>query len=428
MKKTLVKTINFLLALMMVITSVSVMTPTVSAANYTCTMTLEELENMFKDGRYWNHIGVSNWDITTTTDKPCTSVHKHGNCKYNGSCGCNSFKGYCIQCMGFAYALQYLAFDKFDGYSSSENWDYTNAMANLKPGDVIRLWVGSVKHSIFVTKIDGDTIYYMDCNGTGGGCIIRHNQTITKTALKSKFVYVSHSPVELVSNADNVNRVNLFETAIVTARSGLTIREQPDINSAKVGYLSSNESVRVCRYPLTDSSGYTWRYLLDERGWVCSDYLNITSGQIIVSGNYKIQCENGKYITYTSSPKNGVNIVMYDDLSNTELASQQIWNFEPLFYFGDCGFIIYKITPVLNSKFALDSDTKNNENVSLWESHNGANQQWIMEIRSDGSLRFNNNGTRWVLDVRNGSTENNAEVITYTSHDGDNQKFYLINP
>lgn len=342
----------------------------------------------------------------------------------HGSVWLETFDG-SRQCAGFARLMCYELYgsDYFINNDNGQWKKFTNSSYidnDLKSGDYVR-YNG---HSVFVISVDGENVYIVDCN-SDGACTVKW-RTLTKANLKKNFSHVYSAPYAAFS--DSANRVELFETAIVTARSGLTIREQPDINSPKVGYLNSNESVRVCRYPLTDSSGYTWRYLLDERGWVCSDYLNITSGQIIVSGNYKIQCENGKYITYTSSPKNGVNIVMYDDLSNTELASQQIWNFEPLFYFGDCGFIIYKITPVLNPKFALDSDTKNYENVSLWESHNGMNQQWIMEIRSDGSLRFNNNGTRLVLDVFSASTENNAEVITYSSHDEDNQKFHLINP
>ncbi len=423
MKKGLQKTINLFLSVMMVITCVSVMMPNVSAANYTCTKSLEELETMFPADRYWNHVGLQNWDMTTTTDKPCTSTHRHGYCYFNGSCGCNSYKGKAIQCMGFAYTLQDLAFGGFDGHAAGTNKNYMNAMANLKPGDVICYWNKGIEHSIFVTKVDGDNITFMDCNGTGGGCIIRHDVLITKSGLKDVFKYVSHAPVELISNS--ANRVNLYQTATVTAISGIKIRQLPDINSAQVGYVASGAAVNIYNYPIQDSSGYTWRRLLDGRGWVCESYLHIISGQFMASGTYKIQAANGKYLSYVRNPQNDVNIVMYEDLANTELANLQLWNFQPLAYFGDSGDIYYRITPVLNAGYSLDCDSTNNEALHLWETLDIAAQQWIIGVRADGSLKIVNNGNRFVLDIGGYSNENNAEVITYSDHGGTNQMFYL---
>jgi len=238
--------------------------------------------------------------------------------------------------------------------------------------------------------------------------------------------YVTHAPCELRTNG--AVRVNLYQTATVTARSGLTIRRSPDINSSSVGTLASGATVNVCHAPLTDSSGYEWRCLVDGRGWVCSSYLNITSGQFFVSGNYKIQNANGKYLSYISDPDYDVNIVMYEDLSGYDISEFQIWNFQPLAYFNDSGAVVYKITPVMNSSYALDCDAGNNELLYLWENLDIAAQQWILEVRSDGSLRILNNATRLALDIASASNANNAEVITYPSHDENNQMFYLVAP
>jgi len=247
------------------------------------------------------------------------------------------------------------------------------------------------------------------------------------TDIKNKsFQYVTHVPCELTTNG--AVRVNLYQTATVTARSGLTIRRSPDINSSSVGTLASGATVNVCHAPLTDNSGYEWRRLVDGRGWVCSSYLNITSGQFFVSGNYKIQGANGKYLSYVSDPNYDVNIVMYEDLSGYDISDLQIWNFQPLAYFNDSGAVVYKITPVLNSSYALDCDSGNNELLHLWENLDIAAQQWIVEVRSDGSLRILNNATRYALDIASASNANNAEVITYPSHDENNQKFYIVVP
>ncbi len=420
------KLISFLMAFVMICSIVCVTPTTVSAANYTCTMTLEELQTIFEDGKYWNHIGLDTWDLKTTTSTPCTSVHKHGNCKYSGSCGCNSFNGKCIQCMGFAYACQYLTMDGFDGYSASENWDYTDAMVRLKPGDVIRYYIGGVKHSIFVTKVDGDTITYMDCNGTGGGCIIRQNQTISKSSLKSVFVYATHAPVELVSNA--ANRISLVQTAVVTAKTTLIVRENPGVSSAKIGSLKSGATVQVTGYPITDNSGLVWRRLLTG-GWVCGSYLHITSNnEYLVSGTYRIQNENGKFLSYVTNPANDVNIVMYDELKGTDLEALQQWNFQPVYYNNATGDIAYRITPVLNSKFSLDCDSTQQEALHLWDTLDIGAQIWWLHVRADNSLMFINDATSFCLDVKNASSQNNAEVITYESNNSIAQMFYIVAP
>ncbi|MDO4732380.1 MAG: RICIN domain-containing protein [Bacillota bacterium] len=425
MKKKFFVTISIAVVMLMIVTAYAVNPPAASASDYYCTMTLEELEVMFAAGRYWNHVGLSSWDITTTTAYPCTSTHQHGKCGNSGSCGCNSYKGLCAQCMGFAYSLQYLAFNGFDGYPvAKENHNYSDAMSKLKAGDVIRYYNNGVLHSIFVTKVEGDTITFMDCNGTGSGCIIRHGETITKTGLKKNFVYVTHAPCELVSNA--AKRVNLYETAVVTSKIALRVRQYPSINAASIGTLNPGAAVKVCHYPITDSSGNTWRRLLDGSGWVSSSYLQITGGRYLASGNYKIQCANGKYLSYASTPQNGRNIVSFDDLSGTSQANLQVWNFQPLAYFADSGAMVYRISPAANTKFSLDSDQKNNTILQLWEVQDSNAQKWIVEVRPDGSLQILNAGTRLALDVMDASNANNAEIITYTPHTESNQKFYLV--
>lgn len=46
-------------------------------------------------------------------------------------------------------------------------------------GDVIR-YGGTAGHSVFVIKVIGDTIYYVDCNGNGVPCQVRWNATVNK--------------------------------------------------------------------------------------------------------------------------------------------------------------------------------------------------------------------------------------------------------
>lgn len=379
------RTLSFILLLV----SFSLLTFSASAANNEG-LTIVELQEKYPDGSKWY----------------------------------DSFDG-SSQCAGFARLLCYEAYGSDYWINNSDGkWiKYTDSSYidnSLKAGDYIRF----NGHSVFVTGVFENTVSIADCNNDWK-CTVRWT-TITKDNLKHNFSHVYSAPYDL--NASQANKVKLYQTATVVAKTALTIRQYPDINSKSVGTLKFGTTVNVCHHPITDGSGYTWRLLMDGRGWVCSNYLRITSGRFVVAGKYKIQCANGKYLSYTSTPANDVNIVIYDDLSQTNLANQQIWNFQPLFYYSDWGAIVYRISPVLNSNYSLDCDSTNNELLHLWEALDIGAQQWIVEIRSDGSMRILNNATRLSLDIINGNNTNNTEVITYTSHNGNNQKFYLVTP
>ena len=151
-------------------------------------MSVTELEAKYPHGTYWNHTKGGTEDYTTT---PCT--HHSGNCTYNGSCGCNTYKNVAIQCMGFAYQLASLAY-VCDPRAEWPTNTKTSALDTLKAGDVLRYrWNG---HSIFVTGVEGDVVTYADCN-SDYRCQIKWNQTITKEELKTGFTYVKSAPYAL---------------------------------------------------------------------------------------------------------------------------------------------------------------------------------------------------------------------------------------
>ncbi len=145
-------------------------------------VTLAQLQSQYPHGKYWNGGNANSY-----TSTPC---NHHGSCSYSGSCGCNSFKGYAIQCMGFAYQLAYLVYggNPYTDWTANRN---SSALNSLKPGDVVRY--KNDGHSIFVTGVSGETVTYADCN-SDGHCKIRWNQTITKSTLKSTFTYVDPAP------------------------------------------------------------------------------------------------------------------------------------------------------------------------------------------------------------------------------------------
>lgn len=152
-------------------------------------LSLLELRLKFPNGKYWNG---GNADSYTST--PC-SHHRRG-CRYSGKCGCNSYIGKSIQCMGYAEKLGYDA----TGYNPRENeggWKkYTSSSSinNLKPGDIVRYNTGNPGHSIYITGVNGDTVTFTDCN-YDGQCGIRWDVTISKSTLKRLFIYMRSAPV-----------------------------------------------------------------------------------------------------------------------------------------------------------------------------------------------------------------------------------------
>ena len=179
MTKHLQKFTAVLLAVIMTLGVFAVVPFTASAAT---SITLAQLQAKYPHGKYWNGGNANSY-----TSSPCTH-HGSGRCSYNGSCGCNTFKGHCIQCMGFAYQLAYLVYGG-DPYVNRKKNESSSALNSLKAGDVVRYG----NHSIFVTAVNGNTVTYADCN-SDGHCKIRWNQTISKSTLKSTFKYVDPAP------------------------------------------------------------------------------------------------------------------------------------------------------------------------------------------------------------------------------------------
>ena len=176
--KTSKRIISFLLTIVMTLSIV----PMAAVQSGAATVTLQQLQSKYPHGKYWNGGNANSY-----TSNPCTH---HGNCSYSGSCGCNSFKGHAIQCMGFAYQLAYLVYggDPYVDWKSNKN---VSALDSLKAGDVVRYKNNG--HSIFVAGVSGNTVTYADCN-SDGHCKIRWNQTIQKSELRASFSYVDPAP------------------------------------------------------------------------------------------------------------------------------------------------------------------------------------------------------------------------------------------
>ncbi|MCM1543944.1 MAG: InlB B-repeat-containing protein [Ruminococcus sp.] len=178
--------ISIMLAVLMLICAV----PMAASAE---SVTLTQLMNKYPNGKYWNGGNPNSY-----TSNPCT--HHNGNCLYSGSCGCNTFKGHAIQCMGFAYQLASIVYggDPYDEWKDVSK--SSSALNTLKAGDIVNYKNGG--HYIFICAVNGNDVTYADCN-SDNTCNIRWNRHIQKSELQATFKSVDRAPYEWKSAATN---------------------------------------------------------------------------------------------------------------------------------------------------------------------------------------------------------------------------------
>ncbi len=201
MKKNLKVTVSLLLAFVLLAGSIICgidnnlkASAATSVGNKQFISAIKAEREKFKDGEYfagnnkWNSSAEKRVNLTESSkDKKCNS---HGNsyCTYDCACECGSYYvngGWvCGQC--YAYACQ-LGLDIFgiDPFIKNSNWNNIGTDVNqLKPGDHVR-FLAAGPHSIFITDIIGDTIYYTQSN-YNGPCLIDWDEQISKSSLQSK--------------------------------------------------------------------------------------------------------------------------------------------------------------------------------------------------------------------------------------------------
>ncbi|MCM1284954.1 MAG: InlB B-repeat-containing protein [Acetobacter sp.] len=177
MKKTK-KLLSVFLVLVMLFSVLPAGTMTANAA----TLTISQLKAKFPQGKYWNHVGSSSNNENGYTSTPCPS---HSS---TSTCNAYTYGGTKIgwQCFGFACKLGY------DAYGSNpKNWGRAYNLDNIKPGDIINYNGSNPGHTVFVTGVSGNTVYFAECN-YGGRCLIRWDRSLKKSEFNNLYnVYVA---------------------------------------------------------------------------------------------------------------------------------------------------------------------------------------------------------------------------------------------
>lgn len=225
---------------------------------------LDQLQAQFPDGRYWNHAdnpGTNNNDVMHTSSTPCPWHNDKG---YNPNT-CNHYSSGRYGCWGYADQLGYL----YSG-SDPERWtklEGSQAQAQvdvLDVGDIVRFRFDSgAKHSMFVTRVTSDRVYYTDCN-VGSRCIIAWNRTQTKEYFRSHIMWVrllpGHNPKPEPGPEPDPDRDELGCTTAYAGWYQVTGRDGANVNSRhsknwgdQVGELAKGEYVYVSKATGTGS-------------------------------------------------------------------------------------------------------------------------------------------------------------------------------
>lgn len=225
---------------------------------------LDQLQAQFPDGRYWNHAdnpGTNNNDVMHTSSTPCPWHNDKG---YNPNT-CNHYSSGRYGCWGYADQLGYL----YSG-SDPERWtklEGSQAQAQvdvLDVGDIVRFKFDSgAEHSMFVTKVTSDRVYYTDCN-VGSRCIIAWNRTQTKEYFRSHIMWVrllpGHNPKPEPGPEPDPDRDELGCTTAYAGWYQVTGRDGANVNSRhsknwgdQVGVLAKGEYVYVSKATGTGS-------------------------------------------------------------------------------------------------------------------------------------------------------------------------------
>ena len=172
-----------------------------------------------------------------------------------------------------------------------ENAEKIYSINDVCAGDVIR-YGGINGHSIFVIKVIGDTIYYVDCNGSGVPCQVRWNATVNKWGKVAgySFGYRYHMSGNTIKNPwggpDPVkdstppNLTSLSEEDWNRNGMGFLVRANAtdNVGVTKIAFtVSANGSTKDYQANLEKNNTYGWQYIS------VSDFSNFL-------GTYSISC------------------------------------------------------------------------------------------------------------------------------------------
>lgn len=301
------------------------------------------------------------------------------------------------QCYGYAWQCAYDVFGSTQ-YTNNGGWTKSYTMGNLNAGDFVR--INNDSHSIFITKVSGNNIYYTDANANYKNGI-RWDVCITKSQMSSKFTYKWHlNGNSLTGTGAHVHNYNTYvyywkthphykcykcSCGAVAERRSETVK----ITSCDecMNYANNlSEGVYYLRNKATNNYlNVAYGYDADCTQIHAYTFGNYTSQMVNIkkstNGYEMIPCSSnsGKVVNpYADKVVSGNNVNLYHRTND----SSQWWKFQP--YNG--GYIVRNVQ---NTDVCL---TVSNGNIIVSTCVSSDTQIWYLEKRYTVSY-FGNGGT-----------------------------------
>ncbi|MDO4562716.1 MAG: lectin-like protein [Clostridia bacterium] len=137
----------------------------------------------------------------------------------NGSTWNGSYKNLSWQCMGWANTVCDYLFGE-----NPRNWTKQTNLDNLCVGDHVRKYNYGYEHSIVITNIVGNTVYYADCNGKNTNKV-RWNETTTLSEIKSSLIWFQSQPDNWIKTLDDYTKIPETPTikSVTTSGNNITV-------------------------------------------------------------------------------------------------------------------------------------------------------------------------------------------------------------
>lgn len=147
------------------------------------------LQNLFPDGKYWNHMGKekSNSKVTnniySVTDTPCKhwkNGESYCNAHYGKSDELYPYNATCTQCRGFASMLSDMVFGEDAPVRYFENYD------ELRIGDQAR--IDGDYHTVFIIDKTDEYVIVAECNMDLQTCKIQWGRKILRKNMAGWYI------------------------------------------------------------------------------------------------------------------------------------------------------------------------------------------------------------------------------------------------
>lgn len=361
-------------------------------------------------------ISASAMDINTFNAK----VESFKSTKYsNGSTyidNPNGTGGY--QCFGFANEIAKYIFGSYPtsymgGYYVNSGWKISyggSAVDNLCIGDIVRYSF----HSIFITGINGNTIYFCDANSDYKNTV-RYGCSISKSELRTKV-----SNMLTHSGADTTGWVAHFQDGVSNVRGEMTT---PTISLSRDNY-HVGDMINIywaATSPDTDFYQY-WLVII-----------NTTTNRKYYSGDPdSFENPSKNYYSFCAEDagtyKVDVYAVPYNDKDSREKVASKTFNVSDVSSetYANLGNDFYAV--ILNTacwKPIVHAD--DTCHIYLNTASNTVNQVWRFQRQSDGAYVISSCKDGKALEMYYGNTDSGNNVSACTEFWGGNyQQWYLI--